>query len=559
MVNVPPGAGRNAMVARLVLKGVSVLFFLSILAVPHAVLAVAVPPALPAKTVSPLPAETSSGRVVQIRAGSDLQPALNSARANDTLVLEAGATWTGNFVLPRRADSGWVTLRSSADGGALPPAGQRVSPDNASAMPKLVTPNSNPTLTAQDRSHGWRLVGLELTVVPTWSNVVYQLVLIGWGSGPWGRRTPTDVVSSRFIIERCYIHGSPPQKVQKGILANGSDIRIADSWIDEIHNSGFDSQAILSYDGAGPYLIENNELQASSENIMFGGSDPSGPEHLPSDIVIRRNHIIKPLRWKADDPSYDGRAWVIKPLIELKIAQRVLIEGNTLENSWLWPAFVADAGGSPGLSWIAVQDVTFQHNIVKNSASVFQAWAANAPVRRVKIFNNNATGIRYRIVSRPGSSYATGTFFYLIKAEDIWIEQNTGQPLDRGTGLLEGGTSNPRLTVRNNVFGYGHAGFLVAGSWANDDAAIAAAAPGATIARNALLNLGDAIGTPAIPYHQSRWNNAAWVLTGTATASGLNPDGTLRPGPLKGAGTDGNDLGVDFDLLNAALGSRSQR
>src|SRR5690242_21580832 len=42
-----------------------------------------------------------------------------------------------------------------------------------------------------------------------------------------------------------------------------------------------------SYDGTGPLLIENNELQASSENIMFGGSDSSRPDLVPADIVIR--------------------------------------------------------------------------------------------------------------------------------------------------------------------------------------------------------------------------------------------------------------------------------
>ena len=534
-------------------KAIILYLILLMVSMPQLAAAAAAPPALPARSVSPLP-QASSGRVIQVRAGGDLQAALNSARGSDTIVLEAGAQWIGNFTLPPRSDGAWVTIRSSADGTTLPPHGQRVSPANATAMPKIFTPNANPALSARDGVNGWRMIGLELGVVPSWQSVVYQLLLIGWGSGPWGHRVSGDVAASRFIVERCYIHGSPAQKVQKGILANGADIRISDSWIDEIHNSGFDSQAILAHDGPGPFLIENNELQASSENIMFGGSDPSGPGNLPSDIVIRRNHIIKPLRWKVDDSAYDGHAWVIKPLIELKIAQRVLIEGNLLENSWLWPAFVADAGASRrDMTWVSVQDVTFQNNVIRNSMAVFQAWAANAPVRRIKIFNNNATGIRYRLQRVPGNSYATGTFFYLISGEDIWIEHNTAQPLDRGTGHLEGGSTNPRLTIRNNVFGYGHAGFLVTGIWANDDRSIATAAPGATIERNAFVNLGDAIGTPAIPYDQRRWNPSGWLLPGNQEASGLNADGTLRAGPLKGKATDGSDLGVNFDRLNSML------
>jgi len=517
--------------------------------------AAANPPALPSKTVSSLPLNGSTGRTIQLRAGSDLQAAINSAQAGDTLVLEAGATWTGNFILPRRRDAGWITIRGSAE-SKLPAAGQRVTPAHAVAMPTLLTPNSSPAITANDGVHGWRLVGLQVGVVPTWKTVVYQLILFGWGSGPWGHRVPTDEVASRFSVERCYIHGSATQKVQKGILANAADVRIADSWIDEIHNSGFDSQAILIYDSPGPHLIENNELQASSENIMLGGADSSRPDLVPSDVVIRRNHVMKPLRWKPDDPSYDGLAWVIKPLIELKSAQRVLIEGNILENSWLWPAFVTDAfNQDKSAPWSIVQDITFQHNVIKNAMAVFQAWAGNAPVRRVKVFNNNATGIRYRTLKTPGNSYVTGSFFYLINAEDVWIEHNTAQPMDRGTGLIEGGTKNPRLTIRNNVFGYGHGGFSVSGSWAIDDASVAAAAPGVIIERNALVNFGDALGTPAIPYQQSRWNPRAWTLTGTPEASGLNPDGTLRSGPLKGAAGSGVDLGVNFGALERAVGA----
>ncbi len=533
-------------------SGPLVAGLLVLLALPNISQGAATPPALPSKAVSPPPSD-SGGRTIQVRVGSDLQAAHNSARPNDTLVLQAGATWTGNFVLPRRKDGGWITVRGSAE-GKLPPAGQRVAPSDAAVMPKLLTPNTSPAISANDGVHGWRLVGLEIGVVPTWKGVVYQLILLGWGSGASGHRVPADEVASRFIVERCYIHGSPAQNIQKAVLANAADVRITDSWIDEVHTTGFDSQAILIYDSPGPHLIENNELQASSENIMLGGADSSRPDLIPADVVIRRNHIVKPLRWKTDDPSYGGIPWVIKPLIELKSAQRVLIEGNTLENSWLWPAFVTDAFNQDGSApWSIVQDVTFQHNVIKNAMAVYQAWAGSAPVRRVKIFNNNAMGIRYRIFNPPGSSYATGTFFYLINAEDVWIEHNTAQPMDRGTGQIEVGSLNPRLTVRNNVFGYGHAGFLVSGSWATDDASVAAAAPGVTIERNALVNLGDALGTPAVPYQQARWNPREWILTGTPSDSGLNPDGTLRSGPLKGAASDGLDLGVDFASLGRVL------
>ncbi len=422
-------------------------------------------------------------------------------------------------------------------------------------MPKILTPNSNPALTAKDGTHGWRFVGLEISVVPTWNKVVYQLLSIGWGSAPWGRRVATDVVASRFIVERCYIHGSPAQKVQKGVFANGSDIRIADSWIDEIHNSGFDSQAILSYDGAGPYLIENNNLQASSENIMFGGSDPSGPEYLPSDIVIRGNHIIKPLRWKVDDPSYDGRRWVIKPLIELKIAQRVLIEGNILENSWSWPAFVADAGGSA--TWMHVQDVTFRYNRILTSVAPWQSWSAGAPVRRLAILHNLSDTA---FDPGKGNAYtrgAVGNFLSNRKfpIEDLWIEHNTLPKATRGI-TISGHSYMPRLTIKNNAFPFGP---IIEGHWVWRDSknpnpywAVDPIAPDREIKSNAL------IGPPPKAH---RYDDAEFRRWPGLEAAGMNPDGTLRESsPLKGAATDGTDIGVDFAALNrATTGARTAR
>jgi hypothetical protein len=83
----------------------------------------------------------------------------------------------------------------------------------------------------------------------------------------------------------------------------------------------------MGSNGPGPYLIANNYLEASGENIMFGGADPYIANLVPSDITIRQNYISKPLSWR-------GQAWIVKNLLELKNAQRVTIDGNLIENNW---------------------------------------------------------------------------------------------------------------------------------------------------------------------------------------------------------------------------------
>src|SRR4051812_11803364 len=82
-----------------------------------------------------------------VAAGTSLQAAINAAVPGDTITIQAGATFTGNFVLPDKAGTGWITIRSSAM-NLLPPDGVRVKPSDAVNMPKLVTPNGEAALIA---------------------------------------------------------------------------------------------------------------------------------------------------------------------------------------------------------------------------------------------------------------------------------------------------------------------------------------------------------------------------------------------------------------------------
>src|SRR5262249_27265628 len=85
----------------------------------------------------------------------------------------------------------------------------------------------------------------------------------------------------------------------------------------------------------GPYKIVNNFLEASGEIILFGGAAATT---TASDIEIRRNHFFKPLSWMPGAPGFvggpSGDPFIVKNHFELKNAQRVLFEGNILENNW---------------------------------------------------------------------------------------------------------------------------------------------------------------------------------------------------------------------------------
>lgn len=58
----------------------------------------------------------------------------------------------------------------------------------------------------------------------------------------------------------------------------------------------------------------------------------------PAAIEIRRNHLYKPLIWKPGTSGYitgnSSYLNVVKNLLELKSAQRVLVDGNIMEYTW---------------------------------------------------------------------------------------------------------------------------------------------------------------------------------------------------------------------------------
>ena len=306
----------------------------------------------------------STGQTIQVGAGGDLQAALNSAQPGDVVSIAPGATFVGNFTLPKKAGDGWITVRSAAPDESLALPGTRVTPAQAAAMPKLISPNSAPTVTAAPGAQGYRLIGLDVSVAPS-VNTIVNIVAFG------GEQASLADTPRNLIIDRSYIHGQPQTNTFRGVLLNSAQSAVIDSHVSEIHVNGFDSQAILGFNGPGPFKIVNNRLEASGENIMFGGADPKAQALSPADIEIRKNHLFKPLSWKAGDPSFAGTEWTVKNLLELKNAQRVLIDGNLLENNWQQSqsgvAVLFTPRNQEGTApFSAVRDVTFTNNQVRN-------------------------------------------------------------------------------------------------------------------------------------------------------------------------------------------------
>jgi hypothetical protein len=357
------------------------------------------PAELPRVSISTAMANTPApGHTITVNAGGNLQSALNSASCGDTILLQAGATFSGQFTFPSKScdDGHWIVIRTSSDDSLLPSEGTRLTPCYAgvSSLPgrpalncastknvlaKLVMNRvgSGPVLFAAGANH-YRLIGLELTRTPG-IGVVY-----GLASGMSGASY------SNIIYDRLWMHGTAQDETVRGIfLGNSGYVSVVDSSFTDFHciaisGSCGDAQAIAGGIGTapmGPYKISNNFLEASGENILFGGG---GATATPTDIEITHNHMFKPLTWMKGQPGYvggaDGNAFIVKNLFELKNAQRVLFDGNLLENTWggfsqagfailLTPK---NPGGTSPCPVCQVTDVTIRYSSISHVAAGLQ-------------------------------------------------------------------------------------------------------------------------------------------------------------------------------------------
>src|SRR5262245_16179127 len=271
----------------------------------------------PALLILFISASTSFAATLVVPSGGDLQAAINNAAPGDTIVLEAGATYRGPFTLPKKTGDSYITIQSSR---ATEITG-RVAPSQSALLAKLRCSTAEPVIRFAAGAHHYKLIGLDVSTFSA-TDVIYDLVRLGESE-----QTDLSSVPHHLILDRLWVHGFPTQNVQRGISLNSGDTSIINSYISDIHGVGFDTQAICGWNGPGPYQIINNYLEASGENIMFGGALPSIPNLVPSNIEIRRNYFFKPLSWKVGDPTYAGIHWSVKNLLELKNARNVIVDG----------------------------------------------------------------------------------------------------------------------------------------------------------------------------------------------------------------------------------------
>jgi hypothetical protein len=487
-----------------------------------------------------------TGATIVVPPNGNLQAALDQARPGDVVVLQAGATYTGNFVLPDKNSNRAILIRTSSLDRRLPEETERIDVSHADLLPKLKSPNSDPVLrTAPGASH-WTIMLVEFVG----NGVAGDMIALGDGSNAQrdAAALPTDLV-----LDRVLVRGDPERGQKRGIALNSGSTTIRNSYIADIKAIGQESQAIAGWNGSGPYVIENNFLEAAGVNILFGGADPAIPDLIPTDIIIRRNHLTKNPEWRAS-------RFTVKNLLELKSGRKVMIEGNLLEYCWTaaQPGYAVlftvrnQNGRAP---WTTIDDVTFRNNLVRHSAGGINILGIdnNNPSRaasNISIRNNLFYDINHR-------NWGGNGLFLQIGESPVNVSVDHNTVLQTGNLVTAYGDTRgvPKpimgFKFTNNIAPHNAYG-IFGNATGVGSKAISAYFPDGVFRANVLAG-GQASRYPAGNFFPSVTQFMTDFVDVTKADYRLGPRSAYRR-----AATDGGDLGVNHDVLTRALAGRDQ-
>lgn len=240
-----------------------------------------------------------------------LQAALDSAVDGDAVLVESAHTYvapSSGYVLGKRcASPTWdcVTFRTGVtSSGAImstalfPASNVRPTVANALLFAKILPSVNNegalrtvyPGETGPScdvmpcTGSGWSVQWIEFGPKIDWA----QRALVRFGTNKAGKEFQGGVwvdtlpggetqdtlaeVPQYLSLLQCYIHGGAFIGQHQGITLSSKDARILNNVIDDI-KSLVETQAITGINGIGPYDVENNQLSATMENILWGGAD----------------------------------------------------------------------------------------------------------------------------------------------------------------------------------------------------------------------------------------------------------------------------------------------
>jgi Putative Ig domain len=557
------------------------------------------PAQLPIATVASSMQDTPApGAVIKVNSGGNLQAALNSAQCGNTIELQAGATFSGDFNFPALNCDGnhWLIVRTSSPDSALPAEGQRLTPcyaGVASLQGRPQYPCNNPQnvlakivldtggtgpVTLQSGANHYRFLGLEITRAVGIKAAPALIAMTQGGTG------------SYVVLDRSWLHGTTQDDTVDGFELTGTtNVAVVDSYFSDFHcaDQCTDAHAVGGGNGNhqdGPYKIDDNFLEASGEAIMFGGGAAT---LTPTDIAITHNHFFKPWQWMEGNKPFvggtKGNPFVVKNHLELKNAVRVLIEANLMENSWggftqtgygivLTPKNQHTKEGQDVCPLCQVTDVTIRYVQVSHAGGgIALATGISSGGKGGPALAGARWSIHDVVLDDLSTNYVgPGNAFLILNGwpknplNTITINHVTAFP-DTGSqmifmGNLSQNASMYGLVFTNNIMGAGRYPIWNTGGGPTNCAysdipitSVSTCFTTFTFASNSFI-------APPPKYDPSTWPNNNMFpqsvndvqFTNFKNGNGGNYE-LLQASPYKNKGTDGKDLGADIVGLATAL------
>jgi hypothetical protein len=262
----------------------------------------------------------------------------------------------------------------------------------------------------------------------------------------------------------------------------------------------------------------------------------------------------------------------VKNLLELKNAQRLLVEGNILENCWAGftqhgAAIVVNGLNPPNrtLSYISVMDFTVRYNRTSHTASVFflaNPGPNNLPIGRISIHDNIFDDVSPKYQDGDTSGAFAGEYAYCSGVScgtgSISVNHNTELITQPTKWFAVVGAVNgpiPNWTYTNNIVSINPGLAIInvgstgcADKKTTNAAKLAACFSPYSMTHNALI--GGSGTWPAGNYLPA--SPAAVRFINYNNANGGNYK-LLSTSPYHNAGTDGKDLGADITAVNSHI------